>query len=431
MHNSSLFASRLGLGALLAAAIACAYWGATLIAAFLLLVLLLSFGASLWSRNVLTRTSVSIADGQTACHAGDTLPLTLAVHSRSLFPLIWLDVTIPFGERLIVQREGDEHPQLEAELYQKPQYGLRERFAWLLWQQEITCEESLETLRRGVVPIDHVRLQAGDGLGLAADFRDAALERPVRLTVYPRLVPVDIRPFTRLITLAEAGAKGQTEDITLLRSSRPYQHGDPMKRINWRYLAMTGRMEVNQYETITPGCITFLIDLYSFRYLLTYETTKDASETRVVVREKALEQMLSAVASSIRAMSEQGLRFALVIPGYGSTEPVICRPSSGETALYAAMEALAEIDYAGQETRLPADDIRRMRRKLGVIHLCAYTDAPTLTDAMEALSCTRLRALACLRDEQAQRTGELECTMLDDLTSAAAEDTAVQEGGGA
>ena len=369
MHNSSLFASRLGLAALLVLAIACAYWGATLMAAFLLLVLLLSFGASLWSRNVLQRTSVSLGNAQTSCHAGDTLPLVLQLHSRSLFPLIWLDVTVSFGEKLIVKREGDEHPLLDAEPYQKPTYGMRERFAWLLWQQEITCRESLETICRGIVPIESIRLQAGDGLGLAADQRDIPLERPVCLVVYPHLVPVDIRPFTRLITLAEAGAKGQTEDITLLKSSRPYQHGDPMKRINWRYLAMTGRMEVNQYETITPGCITFLVDLFSFRYLKTYTTTKDTSETRVVVREKQLEQMFSVLASSIRALSEQGLRFALIVPGYGNTEPVLCHPGSGETALYAALEALAEIDYAGQETRLPADDIRRLRRKLGVIHL--------------------------------------------------------------
>ncbi|MBR4040465.1 MAG: DUF58 domain-containing protein [Clostridia bacterium] len=429
MHNSSLFASRLGLIALLVLAIACVYWGATLIAAFILLVFLLSLGACLWSRDVLARTSVRIADGQTACHAGDTLPLTLIVRSRSLFPLIWLDVTVSFGERLIVMREGDEHPRIDDDPYQKPFYGLRERFAWLLWQQEITCEESLATLRRGVVQIETIRLQAGDGLGMAAQARDAALDRPVRLVVYPQLAAVDIRPFTRLITLAEAGSRGQTEDITLLKSSRPYQHGDPMKRINWRCLAMTGRMEVNQYETITPGCITFLIDLFSFRYLETYTTTRDTTDTRVVVREKALEQMLSVLASSICGLCGQGLRFALIIPGYDEREPVLCRPGSSETALYAALEALAEINYAGQAVRLPADDIRRMRRKLGVIHLCAYTDAPTLAGDMEALSCTRLRVLACLRDEQAQRTGEMECTLLEDLYTAAP-DSPVQEGGG-
>lgn len=429
MHNSSLFASRLGLAALLALAIACLYWGATLIAAFLLLVLLLGLSASLWSRSVLRKVNVFIGDGQTACHAGDTLPLTLTVRSRSVFPLIWLDVTIPLCETLIIKRKDDDHPQLEAEPYQKPQYALRERFAWLLWQQEITCQELLEALRRGAISIDHIRLQAGDGLGMAADFRDAPLDRPIRLLVYPRLVPVDIQPFKRLVTLAEAGTKGQTEDVTLLRSSRPYQHGDPMKRINWRYLALTGRMEVNQYETITPGCITFLVDLFSFRRMETYTTGTGTSDTRIVVREKALEKMLSVLASCIRALSEQELRFSLIIPGYGNRDPIVCRPGSGDTALYAAMEALAELNYAGQETRLPADAIRRLRRKLGIIHLCAYTDAPTIASDMEALSCTHLRTLACLRGDPAQHAGEVECTLLDTLCAAAGEASSPQEGG--
>jgi len=429
MHNSSIFASWPGLICLLALVIASVYFGATLIAAFLLLVFLLCLGACLWSKNVLSKTTVAIGEGQTACHAGDTLPLTLTVRSRSLFPLIWLDVTVPLGETLILRREGDEHAQLETGPYEKPKYALQERFAWLLWQQEITCRETLETLRRGVVPIANIRLQAGDGLGIAAAYRDAAIDPAVRLVVYPRLVPVDIRPFTRLITLAEAGARGQTEDITLLKSSRPYQHGDPMKRINWRYLAMTGRMEVNQYETITPGCITFLIDLFSFRYIEIYTTTRDTKETRVVLREKALEEMLSVVASCIRALFEQGLRFALIVPGYAGREPVVLPPGCSETALQIALEALAQIDYRGQETQLPADEIRRLRRKLGVIELCAYSDSPTVSADMEALSCTRLRAIACLRDEQAQRTGEMECMLLSDLCSTLPPDT--QEGGGA
>lgn len=431
MYNSSIFASWLGLLMLLGAVIASAYFGATLIAAFLLLVLLLSLSACLWSRSVLSRTTVSIADGQTACHAGETLPLTLSVRSRSFFPLVWLDVTVPLGHTLILAREGEENPQLETLPYERPLYGLHERFVWLLWQQEITCEETLRTVRRGIVPIEKVSLQAGDGLGLAADLRWQMLERPVRLVVYPRLVPVDIRPFTQLIADAEAGARGQTEDITLLKSSRPYQHGDPMKRINWRYLAMTGRMEVNQYETITPGCITFVLDLFSFRFIETYTTPQDTRETRVAVHGRALEQMLSVLASSLRALSEQGLRFALVIPGYAEKEAVVCRPATGEAALYPALEALADVCYAGEAAHLPAEDIRRLRRKLGVIHLCSYTDAPSLAEDMEALSCTHLRAVACLRDDQAQRTGELPCTLLSDLTAAfSSGETAVQQEGG-
>ncbi len=426
MYNSSIFASGFGLLLLLAGVIASAYFRLTLIAAFLLLVLLLCAGACLWSRNVLHKTTVSIADGQTACHAGDSMPLTLIVRSRSFFPLIWLDVTVPLGHTLILKREGDESPQLETLPYERPLYGMHERFAWLLWQQEITCEETLTTLRRGVVRVERASLQAGDGLGMAAQQRWQTLERPIKLVVYPKLVPVDVRVLTRQITDAEAGARGQTEDITLLRSIRPYQVGDPMKRINWRQLAASGRMEVNQYETITPGCITFLLDLFSFRYREVYETPQGTKETRLALHRSALERMLSVLASVLRAMHEQGLRFALVIPGYAETPPVICPPGSDEATLYQALEALAEIDYAAQDVLLPADELRRYRRKLGVLHLCAYTDAPTLLGDLESLSFARLRAISCQRDAQAQRAGEIPCLLLDDLTIDPAE-----EGGGA
>lgn len=423
MHNSSLFASLPGLALLLGLVIAAAYFGATIIAAFLLLIFLLCASACLWSRGVLDKTSISLGDGQTACHAGDTLQISLQIRSRSFFPLIWLDVILPFGETAILRREGDAPDQTFTFITDKPFYGLRERFVWLLWQQEIACEESLLTLRRGVVTLSRACLQAGDGLGMAAAQRYAEFDRPVRLLVYPRIVRVDVQPFLRLITDAEAGARGQTEDITLLKSIRPYQHGDSMKRINWRYLAMTGRMEVNQYETITPGCITFFVDLYSFRYIETYTTASDYKETRVAVRQKPLEDMLSLIASCIRALHERGKRFALAIPGYADHEPVLIKPSGSDGAYDQAMEALAEIDYRGQAVALPGDDIRRLRRKLGSMHLCAYTDASRLAEPLDALGCHRPRIIACHRDDSAQPSGE--CILLEDLVLSGG------EGGGA
>ena len=422
MHNSSLFASWPGLAILLAGAIGAAYFGASLIAALLVLVFLLCACALAWSRSVLDKTSVSVDAVQTACHAEDTLTFTLRIRSRSFFPLIWLDVILPLGETLVLIREGD-NPETRYTLPENfPFVGLRERFAWLLWQQEITCEETMTAVRRGVVRIGRASLQAGDGLGMAAHQRWATLECPVRFAVYPRLIPVDIRPLMRLLSDAETGPRGQTEDITLLRSSRPYQYGDPMKRINWRYLAMAGKMEVNQYETVTPGCITFLLDLFSFRYLETYTTVRDTQETRVVLRERELETMLSLVASCIRALSEQKQRYALIIPGYGKTESIVCPPGSGELALMNVMESLAEVQYAGQAAALPVDEIRRMRRKLGTIEICSYSDAPTVASSMEALGCTRLRCIACIRDEQSQTSGNIECTLAENLSPAAHEE---------
>lgn len=417
MHNSSIFSSPLGLVLLLILTVAGAYFGSASISAFALLLLLLCACALLWSRGVLEKAALSIDDGQTACHAGDTITLTLRVFSHSVFPLIWLDVFVPLGEKLILRHVDAEKPEPLQLPMQKPLYGFSERFVWLLWQHEITCEETLLSLHRGVTEISSVSLQAGDGLAMSAQQKWMTLERPVRLSVYPRLVSVDVSPFARLIADAQTGARGQTEDVTLLRSSRPYQHGDPFKRINWRHLALSGKMETNQYETITPGCITFVIDLQSFVYLKTVITRYDTRETLPFVREDALESMLSLVASCIQGLFERGLRFALVIPGHDKIENIVVRPGNSETALLSCMEALAAIDYHGQKTHLPADELRRLRRELGVLHLCAYTDAPTLTEPLAALGLERTRTIACLRAESNPIAGESPALLLSDLTS--------------
>lgn len=425
MVNSSLFATLPGLVFLLSMAVAAAYYDAPLIAAFLLLVLVVSALARLWSKNVLSKAEVSIEDGQRACHAGETLSLTLRVRSHSFFPLIWLNVVLPLAikEPPKLIGEGDDPAALLTLPYESPITGLKECFAWLLWQHEILCEERLTALRRGVVTIDRASLQAGDALGMAACQRWLRLDAPARLVVYPRLTDVDVSPFLRLIQDAEAGRRGQTEDVTLLRASRPYQHGDPMRRINWRRLAMSGAMETNQYEMITPGCITFLLELETFGYtetLVRDAATKAADVTRPAVHEKELERMISAVASLIRALCERGQRFALVIPGYDGRDTVVCRAAGGEEGYMLAMEALAQIDYRGGETAL-SDEVRLLRRKLGVVHLCTYTDAPA-AKPYEAMGMIHLRQIACLSGGAAAEGGD--CTLLSAIERA-------QEGGAA
>ena len=64
-----------------------------------------------------------------------------------------------------------------------------------------------------------------------------------------------------MIFRAAARNHGHSEDMTILKNIRPYQPGDPMKRINWRHLAGSGRMEVNVYEAIMPGgiCPGFMV----------------------------------------------------------------------------------------------------------------------------------------------------------------------------
>ena len=123
--------------------------------------------------------------------------------------------------------------------------------------------------------------------------------------------------------------------------------------------------------------------------------------------------MLSLVASCVRALHERGLRFALVVPGYADREPVVIKPSGSDAAYDQIMDALAEIDYRGQETLLPSDDIRRLRRKLGSIHLCSYSSVSPMAESLDTLGCRRLKGIACRQSDYAQSSGE--CLLLEDL----------------
>ena len=165
------------------------------------------------------------------------------------------------------------------------------------------------------------------------------------------------------------------------------------------------------------------MDLFSFRYVETCpnSTAQGLNETRIVLRENELENMLSLISSAIEKLYELEQRFALIIPGYADTEPVICRPASGESALLAALEALTAIDYRGQTVALPSDEIRRIRRKLGTVYQCAWSDVPTQAEALGALGVARLRCIACLRDETAKSVGETDSLLLGELTGAAPE----------
>jgi len=148
-------------------------------------------------------------------------------------------------------------------------------------------------------------------------------------------------------------------------------------------------------------------------YKKTVVTRYDTRELVPFVRQDALESMLSLVASCIQGLFERSLRFALIIPGYGKTEGAVCRPGSGEGALLACMEALAAVDYRGQETRLPAQELRALRRELGVVQLCAYSDAPVLAAPLAALGLERHRVIACRRSP-GSAAGESPVTLLSD-----------------
>lgn len=413
--RSSRFAGLPGILLLLVLAVTAIYFNAQLVGAFLSLLALL-FGCSfVWSREVLKKAEISAEPLKGECCAGETLLLEMKVKNKSFFPLIWLDVILPMGKRPLARQAGQEDFSWHF-LKGNPeaQIGIRERFVWLLWQQEIGWQEELSAVRRGVITLEGAGLRAGDGFGLSAQESWYPFETPVRLIIYPRITAVSARPFLKICQEAAARDRGQQEDVTVLKSSRPYQPGDSVKRINWRILAGSGRMEINLYEQVMPGCMTFLLDLESFRRVTEEENSQGMKEKKIVLLEQDLEQMISLAASCMKAIEERHIPTALVIPAYGGREAFLGLPGEGESILRFSLEALAELDYQAQEVRFPYEEFWQRSHSLGNIHICTRSDSCSGLDGLaELLGRSRVRYLVLKRDNGSE--GEFEYLYREDL----------------
>lgn len=414
--RNSRFVSIPGLLSLLFFAVLAIYFHAGMVAAFLSFFFLLCFGSRFWSRGVLSRVEFNATAEQSCCHAGEMLTLDLRVRNRSFFPMVWLDVILPTGRKPLMR--GEE--ETEVSWYQlkhdyEPQTGIRERFVWLLWQQEICWQEPVRTLRRGWAEITGAELQAGDGFGLSARHKWNPFSVPLRLMIYPKVVPVTVQPFLKITQEAVARSSGQAEDITILKSSRPYQPGDPMKRINWRVLAGSGRMEVKIFETVTPGCAAFILDLASCVKMVQVEgSAGTGNEKKPVLQSSSLERLISLTASCIQAVTEHGLPAALVIPAYGGQEEVILLPDQENSGSGRYMEALAMLDYQGQETRFPYEEFWKSGHRMGTCYFCSRTDERSvLEDLMDMLGRGRVRRLVLERE--GMEAGEYDCLYAEDL----------------
>ncbi len=413
--RNSLFVSLPGFFTLLFFAVTAIYFQASAIAAFLLFLALLCLASGLWSRGVLKRVEVEVSVGQGGCHAGDVLNLHLRVRNHSFFPLTWLDIIIPTGPEPIVRPKGaSEDFRFSISGMSWEQTGVRARLVWLLWHQEISWDETLVTLRRGVVFLEGVRLQAGDGFGLSTRGKYRKLPAPLCLLIYPRLTPVRVQSFLKITQEAVFGSRGQTEDLTVLKNSRPYRPGDPMKRINWRLLALGRPMEINVYETVTPGCAAFLLDLKSFRKTVVHTNTSGSSWEETVLLERKLEGMISLIASCIRAVRERGVPTALIIPGYGNRDAVLCLPDAEDPLAMHSMEALARIDYLAQDTRFPAEDFWSVSHSLGNLYICARTrQSSSMADIAEQMG--RGRAHYLVWDRAQKSSADADCLYAEDL----------------
>lgn len=184
-------------------------------------------------------------------------------------------------------------------------------------------EISLLPLKRGNVHLRGFILTSIDPFGLCK--RQVQYESPQNLLVLPKLYPVPklFFPGSRKYHQGGIVAAQNRGDSNEFLSLREYSHGDPIKHIDWKSTARTGRTIVKQYR-----------DEYFSRYGLILDsfTAKPYSN--------AFEEAVSVAASIMMTQDSENSVLDLLFVG---SECITCTVGRGLADRQRMMEVLASV----------------------------------------------------------------------------------------
>ncbi len=277
----------------------------------------------LWLRFGLARVRYGRVLQPTHVFPGEPVTLELVLENAKLLPLPWIEVQDEFPAHLVVEGvQLERTPRFDRRLLRTLfSVGARER---------VRRRYQVRALRRGLYRFGPATLVTGDPFGLARTRRDWAW--PNDLVVYPALRPLASFGLPAEHPLGEATPlRPLLEDPLQVRGVRPYQPGDPPRRIHWRATARTGELQVRVLERRASPTVALFLDVNTFEYF--WEG----------VRPHDLEWAISLCASLADWGLDAGYQVGLWVnaPLVGGERFIRILPSSHPRQLQRILEALA------------------------------------------------------------------------------------------
>jgi uncharacterized protein (DUF58 family) len=216
------------------------------------LTLLSRWLTTIWSRYGLD--SVAYERRIATRHAvwGDEVPLDIEVWNRKLLPVPLLTVDDHVTDSLRVAGHA------LAPSDRPGQASLQNSWS-LLWYERVVRHLAIDARRRGAFSFGPIRLTVSDLFerGTNSEQRDL----PGELLVRPRTVPVRA-PSAAQAPLGTARSRASLfTDPSRYAGVRPYQPGDPVRRIHWRATARLGTHVSRRFEPVHERQVLLAIDL--------------------------------------------------------------------------------------------------------------------------------------------------------------------------
>lgn len=218
-----------------------------------LLLLLVRGITKLWERYSLTRIEFQRRLSARRAFFGDEVVLELDIANRKPLPLPWLEIDeeLPEDVPLLNGKTSPSHKTARVHLTNLFSLG---------WYHRVKRRYRLRCQQRGCFTFGPTQIRSGDLFGFSR--QEMLIEQVDRLTVYPRILPVEQPGIPSKQPLGDIRIRRYLfQDPTLTRGVREYQSGDSLKRIHWKTSARLGRLQTKLFEPTTSVDMGIFLDV--------------------------------------------------------------------------------------------------------------------------------------------------------------------------
>lgn len=271
-----------------------------------------------WSHRALSRLDLQ-REHDSHAFLGAGIDVELKVKNNGLLPLPWATVQ----DNRPVALDGSQ--PFEQALSIGPRESLRFRYR-------------LEARKRGYYQIGPLNLSTGDIFGLGE-----RLEKdipPGYITVYPKIIALaNVKIPSRSPQGTMRHHQPLFEDPTRVFGKREYTPGDSLRRVDWKSTAITGQLQVKQFEPSISLETMIFLNLNAEDY--PFHGRIDSTELGIVIA-------ASLSAWVIEKRQSAGLKIIGRDPQAVDEIPPFMPPAKGKAHLIRMLESLARVEMTHQ-----------------------------------------------------------------------------------
>lgn len=263
---------------------------------------------------------------------GENIPVRIKITNPTILPVPWLRIYESMPVDLVAGKPVKQVVSLNP-------HG------------RVELEYILHARKRGYYPIGPLFVSLGDMLGLV-DIQNGKAKTDY-LTVYPRIIPltkVYLPSHSPLGTLRLN--QPIFDDPSRVMSKRDYISGDSLRRIDWKASAVSGQLQVKQFESSIELEVVLFLNMNSSDY--SQRVRIDSQELAVII-----------AASLANWVTSKKQSVGLVTNGVSLLEePVIqpILPHKGRAHLMRILEVLAQVQ--GSESNSITSMLQTLGSKL-------------------------------------------------------------------